>query len=280
LWTGDAFLGWQLALSHTTIPSTELARGVDLRDSPLFNVGYIDGWSPAAGIEVHWAIDPILNLLAHSATGPTLLPELALLLLVHRELDPERKRMVFMFLAAAALHFGALVYALAIDPKPRMFLIEIASAAAVIGLCAVASAQQRAVGLIVTAGLGLVVATSIGTQLQASDGGLPQLERVAGQWIAGAPSPPATSDTTRKVLTLVPGVQRLPKHDGTGRYSDLLLLGESGCSAMHSSLGAGRWRTSAEFPLAQASSPAAGWLRSRNILPANRETAALCLFSR
>ena len=135
LWAGDPLLPWRLSLAHTKIPTSELPAGFDLSASPLFNIAFIDAWRPASGIEVHWTADALLNLLAH----PTMLVlpiALVLLLLHRRELGRPQAggTALLLLIGAACLYFGALVYAFAIDPKPRMFLPVAAVACVVIGV--------------------------------------------------------------------------------------------------------------------------------------------------
>jgi hypothetical protein len=108
---------------------------VDLTKSPLFNVDFIDNWRPAAGIEIHWTVDALLNLLA---SGSMMVLPLALALLVVHRRDLGRREGggagLLLLIGGAALYFGALVYGFAIDPKPRMFLPVAAVACVTIGV--------------------------------------------------------------------------------------------------------------------------------------------------
>jgi hypothetical protein len=271
-WTGDAGIAWRLSLRHTTIPSVELAPGVDLSQSPLFNISYIEGWRPAAGIKLYWAIDPILNLLAHPAVGPTLLLALVLLLLRHRELPGQTKRILFVMLGVAALHFAALAYGLAIDPKPRMFLVEVATAAALIGACGNSSPKQ--VSPFAAAGIGLLALMSIASQLGTSDRTLPQLERVADRWVGENPQPVVTDDMTRRALALAPAVNRLPTGTGS-KTTDVLLLTTSRCSPWEP----GAWKIMREYSVPAEANPVTAWLRRHNIF-SRGENLTLCLMGR
>jgi 4-amino-4-deoxy-L-arabinose transferase-like glycosyltransferase len=138
LWLGDPLHSWRLSLAHTSIPSTELPPGFHSARGPLFNPDYIAAWRPAMGIRVHWTADPILNLLANPAMGILLIA--ALLLLALRRPSPKapQGRILLWLLGAAILYFGAITYAFAIDPKPRMFLPVAAVAAAIFAVQAVA----------------------------------------------------------------------------------------------------------------------------------------------
>lgn len=277
LWTGDPLLGWRLALSHTTIPSSELSTAVDLGQSPLFNIAYIDGWAPASGIELHWTIDALLNLLVHPSVGPVLL--LALLLLIVGQRFPRRRdrRIAFVLLGAAALHFGALVYALAIDPKPRMFLFETAIAAALIGVCGTA-VSRRGFTILLPGALALLAAISIAARHDAPAIG--QLEPVAASWVQQQPGTVVTNEFTRRMLTLVPTVNKLDTETQRGDAGALILVAANACPAVAHAQTPGRWRLSRQFVGARADSAAVAWLRANNLLFGVREAPALCLFTR
>jgi len=143
--TGDPLRSWRLSLAHGGVPTGELAPGVDIHRSPLFNVDFIDHWRPASGIELHWTVDALLNLMANGATF--ILPvTLVLLLLQRRRLGSAAAggRLIGWLMLAGAFHFAVLVYALAIDPKPRMFLPLAAIACALCGVMgSLAWAQGR-----------------------------------------------------------------------------------------------------------------------------------------
>lgn len=100
---GDPLLRFRLALGHTRIPSTELAPSVDTASSPLLNPDFIAGWKPAAGIDLHWTVNPLLNLFAHPAIGLTLLaPVILIAAYASRDvLDPGMRRRAFLLLGAA-----------------------------------------------------------------------------------------------------------------------------------------------------------------------------------
>ncbi len=140
---GDPFLSWRLSLAHTTIPTDQLAPGVNLAERPFLNVAFIDNWRPASGIEVHWTVDAFLNLVANGAV--MVLPVAIALLVFHRRRlgQPEAGGWALLFLVgAAAFYFAALVYGLAIDPKPRMFLPVAAIACVVCGVLGALSLKK------------------------------------------------------------------------------------------------------------------------------------------
>lgn len=133
--SGDPFLSWRLSLAHTTIPSSELPAGIDLSESPLFNIGFIDSWRPAAGIELHWTVDAFVNLLASGAM--LVLPFALALLVLHRWSLGKAEaggQTLLLLVGAASVFFAVLVFGFAIDPKPRMFLPVAAIACVVCGV--------------------------------------------------------------------------------------------------------------------------------------------------
>jgi hypothetical protein len=139
---GDAFYPWKLSLDHmatwrASMDAAYYARfmspDVDTTQSPLFNRNYIDGWQPISGIDTHWTIQGLVNLLFNVECGLTLTAALALTAVGAKRLD----KLQIGLIICAALYFGALTYAFAVDPRPRMFFPIIAISAALIGSLAV-----------------------------------------------------------------------------------------------------------------------------------------------
>ncbi len=135
---GDALYPWKLSLNHmdawrasmdSMYYSRFISPDVDTSQSPLFNRDYIDGWEPISGIDTHWTIQGVVNLLFNVECGITLTAALALIALGAKRLD----RLQIGLIICSALYFGALTYAFAVDPRPRMFLPNVAIAAALIG---------------------------------------------------------------------------------------------------------------------------------------------------
>lgn len=135
---GDPLYPWKLSLNHmaswkASAGSFDYARfmspAVDTTESPLFNRAFIDGWAPMSGIDTHWTIQGFVNLLANIECGITLSAAIALSTIAAKQLD----RLQIAMIVGAALYFGALTYAFAVDPRPRMFLPIIVIAAALVG---------------------------------------------------------------------------------------------------------------------------------------------------
>lgn len=257
LWLGDALHSWALSLGHTQIPSAELPPGFHSARGPLFNPDYVAAWRPAMGIRVHWTVDPILNLLANPAMGPLLIA--ALLLIALRRPSPRDAdgRALLWLLAAAILYFGAITYAFAIDPKPRMFLPVAAAAATIFAMQAARIWRDGRTVLV-----GVIAAVTVGMNLiyLATVPDLSGLEPAAGLWVRDYGPTLAVDDASRRFLTLVPGVPGLPVNPpGATRYM-IVALG----------------------PCAEVERFRAGWRIERvsTLSTAGGEQASLCLFRR
>ena len=131
--TGSPVHHLRLALHHTRIPSSALAVGVPLDQSPILNPTYINGWVRRMGIHVHWSVDGILNLLASPEVGATLLASALLMLMARVAGVWPAGRALAVLTACAVAHAVLLILVLAVDPGARMFLVELAVAAATIG---------------------------------------------------------------------------------------------------------------------------------------------------
>ena len=203
--TGDPLLSQHLSAAHTRILSSELPASVDLSKSPLFNSEFIGGWAPAMGIHAHWTIQGVVNLLANPQMGPVLLA--AILLLWLRRGTLQRQAPEVLLASGAVLYTGALIYALAIDPKARMFLPVAAIAAALVGRLTIDawSAKERvlSVGLIAS----LVVVGAVETAKRFDMG---KSAPLAGRWAGEHPGQVAVEDATRRFLTFDATVRALP----------------------------------------------------------------------
>jgi 4-amino-4-deoxy-L-arabinose transferase-like glycosyltransferase len=211
--TGDPFYRYGLALAHVTVPSAELSPSVDTRQSPLFNPAYIAGWRREAGITLWWPLDPWLNLLWSPRIGLLLAGSALGMAFGWPNLPPAWKRTVGRACGFALLIAIGLVYALAVDPKPRMFFALVGACA--LGLAAVTVASSRK-------GRGLVPAC---VAALAIFGGLFALSRIpnthelehqASRWIATHPGAIEVDARTRNILTLLPEARALPAA-GAGR---------------------------------------------------------------
>lgn len=222
--TGDPLRRLVLSLGHTRIPSTRLAPSVPLDQSPILNPAYIDGWAPLMGIELHWTVDGVVNLLASPEVGATLLA--AGLLAFSARLGglwrPANR--LGLIAGCAAVHVFVLIYVLAIDPTPRMVFVELAVAAAIIGVLGARlwdTPRRPLVGL-----LGLVAVLRLSTTL-------PLVERTEalGEALSAFADPAhvAVDEWTHRTLTLDTDWRAAPVQQGAqGR--DLVTLGTSACA--------------------------------------------------
>jgi 4-amino-4-deoxy-L-arabinose transferase-like glycosyltransferase len=270
---GDPFHRLGLAFGHTRIPSTELAAWVDTSRSPLLNPDFIAGWRAANGIEAHWTVKPVVNLVTHGEIGLTLVAAPALLAVMPRqELDAVARRRTLLALlgltATAALVFA---YALGIDPKPRMFLPLAAASAAIVGAASVAS-WRKGRRLIPLALAGLF--TPAAMLCFAGTPGISRAERHAAEWLAEIGPLVTVNETARRHLAMVPAARALPVDD-PARPLRLAILWE-GCTVKaepgarllrRASLQAGEWA-----PVA--------WLRARSIGLHPEAGPWLCLMRR
>ena len=245
--SGDPLLRLRLALAHARIPSTELAAHVDRSRSPLFNPDFIAGWKPAAGIDVQWLANPVLNLLASPAICLTLLAPLLLFLALRDKPFFSRPawRHAALLIGAATLGALLLIYGFAIDPKPRMFLPLAAASAigtAALGASAWAAGERRFVSIVglLVIGLGLPATLSSFNTSRAGP--------VAAVWVREAGDDMTVDVTGRRILALVPSVRGLPVNDPSRPLQ--LEFAAAGCSGAAET---GRAVTRA-FPLDQGES--------------------------
>ena len=258
LWLGDPLAGWRLSLGHAATATDELPAGFQSARGPLFNPDYIAAWRRPMGIHVHWTVDPLLNLLANPAMGVLLVAALLLLLLAPPPRGEAEGRAALWLLGGAALYFGALTYALAVDPKPRMFLPVAAAAAALAGLQA---ARLRRKGRLLLAGVVVAGVVSFALIRIHDEPGVAVLEPVARAWVAEQGPRLAVEDRSARFLTLVPGVRALPIHPAPDR--DLvMILGFDRCEALSEMRG---WEVRRAF---------------HQPVSRGRELLALCLFAR
>ena len=231
--TGDPLARYRLSLGHVTIASPELEPWVDTLRSPLFNADYVAGWKPAMGIRWWWPIDPWLNLFASPIFGPWLLAALAMGFLT----KGDDRRMLGRLALGAGLVALLLVYGLAVDPKPRMFLLPAAAAALAIGSATVGLAR-RGRGLVPIAAVLLLLVAGAVVIARLPD--TRPIETAGREWIAGHPGQIESDPRTIGALTLLPEARALPPV-GSGRPLRLILATKN-CAT----LAAGKARVIAE----------------------------------
>lgn len=227
---GDALLGPHLSAAHTRIASSELPAHVDRSRSPLFNPQFIGGWAPTMGLHAPWWIQGALNLFANPQIAPTLFAALALLFLRRRELGWRNADLLLVL--AGACYAGALIYALAIDPKARMFLPVAAIAAAIIGRLGV-RAWAEGERPIVAGLLAVIIVIGIGASKDRYDMG--RAGPLAAAWAAEYPGDVMVEDATRRFLTFTPAVRLLPVAPADRGH--VIVLQAGACREAHRTIG-------------------------------------------
>ena len=224
LTTGNPFYRYSLSLAHVGVPTQELPAGFDTRQSPLLNAAYIASWRREMGIKIWWPVDPWLNLTASPRIGYLLLSAVLLLLLGWRDAAPRVRHLLGSALAAALLIAVVLVYGLAIDPKPRMFLLLAAAAALASGaMVSAAWAERRP--LVPMVAVGLVVVLGLVTLSRVPH--VREFEAIAARWVRNHPGDLAVDRDTVPTLRLTEGLDTLPLTPSDRRYR--LAGGEQPC---------------------------------------------------
>ena len=212
---GDPLARYRLSLGHVAIASPELQPWVDTSRSPLLNPDYIAGWKRAAGVELWWPVDPWLNLLASPVIGLWLIAAVGL----GPVTQGDGRRTAGRVALGAGLVAALLVYVLAVDPKPRMFLLLATAAVLVIGWAAVGFVR-RGKGPVPVAVVALLLGWGAATIVRLPD--TRKIERAAQVWIAAHPGAIESDARTVGALTLLPEARALPPV-GSGKPLRLVL---------------------------------------------------------
>jgi hypothetical protein len=211
---GDPLWRFRLSLGHTHIPSAELPEGFEASQSPLFNPHYIAAWKREAGINWFWPLDPWFNLFASFRVGLNLLAAILLtLLFTRRFLEPKSRRLLALIIGAALIYSCVLIYALAIDPKSRMFFVLAAASSLAIGAIIVRAWRgDGRLGVIAIAALFIPFASLIvASQAQSRSS-----ERAAALWLRQYAGQIEVDPSSRNYLLLVGGLNQLPDR-GSGK---------------------------------------------------------------
>lgn len=197
--TGDGLWRRHLSMAHTEIPSTELVGPVDHSRSPFFNPDYIAGWKQQPGIHIHWSVDGLVNLLANVMAGIGIPCSILFAAVYWRRLGPGERRNVGWSIAAA-LHWACvLIYALAVDPKPRMMFVPVALTAFALAILIRRLVRTR------SASIGYAILATCWAVGISQILAYPQLrtsEAAASRWAEQYPGRIETDETTRRHLAL------------------------------------------------------------------------------
>jgi hypothetical protein len=208
--TGDPLWRLRLSMDHTQIPSSELLGPIDRQHPPFFNKAYIANWRREAGIHVHWTVDGFLNLFFDAFAGVSLLFTPIGLVVGRRVLSVETRRKAWRLWLVGLLYMAVLIYAYAIDPKPRMMLVPIALDCFALGLVLDEAANRdrtAVVGAVAVSAALLILVLQFGHEETAL------AEPAARSWIASYPGQIEIDENTRRTLALVPGAGALPGVD-------------------------------------------------------------------
>ncbi|HVL78610.1 MAG TPA: glycosyltransferase family 39 protein [Sphingomicrobium sp.] len=211
--TGDPLWRFALAAGHAGIPSTELPASVDTSSAPFFNPDYIMNWKREMDIRFFWPLDPWLNLLASPRIMQILIAPLVLAAAYRQLLSAQDRHRLKRLVGLALLVAALLVYALAIDPKPRMFMALAAACAMSAGALASSAwaSGHRLLPGFVAAGCAVC-----GFYFMAIWGATYDSEVRARQWIAAHPGRMEVDRNARGYLMLVAEARDLPLA-GSGR---------------------------------------------------------------
>ena len=216
--TGDPFYRLKLSMAHTQIWSSELLRPIDREQSPFFNASNIANWRMEPGIHVYWAIDGFLNLFVDVVGGISIPVVTFALIFARRKIGAETSRQALTCWLVAIGYMACLIYALAIDPKPRMMLVPLSLTTTAM---AVITLRLIEVGSALVSYSLWLASAIIGLSLHYSHQRTYFIERGAKHWIQQHPGQIEIEFTTRKYLSLVPSAQTLA---GINADKPLLLI--------------------------------------------------------
>ena len=225
--TGDPLYRRQLSVAHTQISSSELLGPIDRDRSPFFNSAYIANWRHEPGVHLHWAIDGLANLFINLKAGILFgMTALFAMFFAHRLSLPER-RSIALLLILALLWACVLIYALAIDPNPRMMLVPLVACALVLALLLV---RLTALGKGALAWTAAVVIAVPAAGVVANHEQIYSSEPTIAAWAERYPDAIMVDPTARAHLALVPAAQAFAGLEQERPY--LLMRFDEGCDTV------------------------------------------------
>lgn len=224
--TGDPLFRRRLSVGHTLIASSELRGPVSTRP-PFFNSALIANWRHEPGLHVHWAIDGLLNLMLNLKAGVLLASTAVIAALFSPRLERPDRRAIGYCLALALLWAAALIYALAIDPKPRMMLVPLAASALAMAILLDRLARGNSRPLAVVAGAVTLAAglsvTMVHPQIYSS-------EPVIAEWARRHPGQIMVDSTAQAHFALIPAARDFAALDSERAF--LLMRFDTQCQTV------------------------------------------------
>ena len=231
LWvqTGDPLWRRHLSMAHVRIASSELS-GVDLRQSPFFNRAFIAGWHREPGIHLHWAVDGLINLVANLRGGAVFMLAILAIPLSWPGMPRRDRAIVRWCLLLALASACALIFALAVDPKPRMILVPFVATAMALAV-ALRSAHRRGAELLALSAA--ATACVLGLTVIANEPRISRSLSTTARWAAAYPGQIEADATATAHLALDPSRSRFAR-EGSGRPLLMLRL-EPDCDNLRAS---------------------------------------------
>ncbi|TRW17925.1 ArnT family glycosyltransferase [Glacieibacterium frigidum] len=124
LWhaSGDPLYRLHVDMRHVEVPSTNLQGLVAGGSTPAMNPQMMARWIGVGPLRIHYLVDPWLNLFLNGRYGLVFLIAGIAVLFAGRRLRGREGRTVVILAGLAAAHIAFVIYVIATDPKPRMFM--------------------------------------------------------------------------------------------------------------------------------------------------------------
>jgi 4-amino-4-deoxy-L-arabinose transferase-like glycosyltransferase len=215
LGTGDPLMRLRLAMGHTNIPTTELPTGFHSDRGPLLNPDFMRSWKREAQVTLWWPMDPWINLLASPRTAMLMGSGILALGVLGRWLSVRDRRNALLLLCGAASIALGLVYVLAVDPKPRMFMSLYAALSLTAGAAIAAALRTEAKPLAIML---MLVPAAMGLHVMSQYPASATAEARARQWIGRYGRDVELDGGAASYLTLLPQARALDPRGSGRRY--------------------------------------------------------------
>jgi 4-amino-4-deoxy-L-arabinose transferase-like glycosyltransferase len=243
--SGDLLYRFHIDLRHVQIASDNLAGGVDAASRVIADPELMARWRGSGPVRLFWPIDPWINLFAHPAYGlgfgAAAVAAIALRLqatalrLQSAELTQTR-RLIRQIAFAVTVQVAVIVYVIATDPKPRMFLPSVVMVSLAFALAAHALLRTgRGPALVAALIAGKLIMTFVAIDLATTFADVPAHAEVAE---AAAYGPVEVDRWTLSELALAPADAHLTQIPAP----ELLVIGKADDHGGSGSPPPGRWK--------------------------------------